>query len=174
MHSALQVVIESLYNRINESRGVATMKEADLARLLRDENTFDLDVASTLDQLADTVTVQVRNAKVRQLNSTVGSLVDTFVEPPFGWSMTAVLAAVAHAVKIGRIDWSWTPANWCGRRSPPNCVTPEATTDRRQEVQEHDPAKVRKLQELLRGVLPRRATDHRPPTTDRPRPQPTR
>lgn len=147
VHSALQVVIESLYNRINESRGVATMKEADLARLLRDENTFDLDVASTLDQLADTVTVQVRNAKVRQLNSTVGSLVDTFVEPPFGWSMTAVLAAVAHAVKIGRIELVLDT-----RKLVRSEIAAELRNTKKQrlidvkEVQEHDPAKVRKLQ----------------------------
>ena len=164
VHSALQVVIESLYNRINESRGVATMKEADLARLLRDENTFDLDVASTLDQLADTVTVQVRNAKVRQPNSTVGSLVDTFVEPPFGWSMTAVLAAVAHAVKIGRIELVLDT-----RKLVRSEIAAELRNTKKQR-----PIDVRRSRNTIRRKYvscrastrssPRRATDHRPPT----------
>lgn len=152
VHAALQVAIEARYNRINEARAVSSYKDTDLARVLRDEDTLDVDVKSSLDTLAQTLVAQIRQAKVRQVASTVGSLVDDFAGPPFGWSMTTVLVGTAHAVKTGRIRLKLD-----SRVLVRTEVAGELrnTGKHRQlvvdEVQEQDPAKVRKLQAFLAG-----------------------
>ncbi|MBM4589636.1 BREX system P-loop protein BrxC [Rhodococcus hoagii] len=150
VHAALQVAIEARYTRINEARGISTLKETDLAQILRDEATLDLDVTSTLDTLAQSLVVAVRTAKVRQTASTVGSLVEDFAGPPFGWSMTTVLAAIAHAVTTGlvrvKID---------SRVLVRTEIAEELRNTKKhrqiavEEVRAQDPAKVRKLQAFL-------------------------
>ncbi|WP_433523887.1 BREX system P-loop protein BrxC [Nocardia pseudovaccinii] len=150
VHAALQVAIESRYTRINEARGISTLKETDLGRILRDEATLDLDVVSTLDTLAGAIVVSVRNAKVRQTASTVGSLVDDFARPSFGWSMTTVLAAIAHGSKTGLVRLKLD-----SRLLVRTEIAEELRSTKKhrliavEEVLAQDPAKVRKLQAFL-------------------------
>ena len=150
VQAALQVAIEARYTRINEARGISTLKETDLPRILRGEATLDLDVSSTLDTLANSVVVSVRNAKVRQTSSTVGSLVENFAGPPFGWSMTTVLAAVAHGTKTGQVRLK-LDSRFLVRTE----IAEELRTTKKhrligvEEVRAQDPAKVRKLQSFL-------------------------
>lgn len=164
VHSGLQAVIESRYNRINEARGVVTIKEADLGRILRDEKTLDLDVVSTLDELANSVVVHVRNAKVRQVASTVGAVVDAFAEPPYGWSMTSVLAAIAHAAVTGRVRLILD-----SRVLVRTEIAAELRNTKKHrligvdEIREHDPAKVRQLQNFYSAF---RNTGDLPTTAD--------
>jgi hypothetical protein len=152
VHAALQVAIEAKYTRINEVRSIASVKDTDLAAILRDENTFDLEVTSTLDTLAQAVLAALRQAKVRQVNSSVGSLVEEFAAPPYGWKLTSVLAAIAHAVKTGRVRL---------KLDSRTLVRTEIAAELRntakhrqilvEEVREQDPAKMKKLQSFLTG-----------------------
>jgi hypothetical protein len=150
VHAALQVAIEARYTRINEARGVAAYKDTDLLRVLRDEDSLDIDAKSSLDTLAQTVVVQIRQAKTRQVITSVSSLVDDFGAPPFGWSMTTVLVAVAHAVKTGRARLKLDSRVLVRTEIPAELRN---TGKHRQimieEVREQDPAKVRKLQKFL-------------------------
>lgn len=150
VHAALQAAIEAKYTRINEARGLASMKDTDLATVLRDENTFDLGVTSTLDTLAQAVVACLRQAKVRQVTSSVGSLVEEFAAPPYGWKLTSVLAAIGHAVTAGRVRL---------KLDSRTLVRTEIAAELRntgkhrqvlvEEVREQDPAKLKKLQSFL-------------------------
>lgn len=150
VQAALQVAIESRYTRINEARGISTLKETDLGRILREEATLDLDVASTLDTLAKSIVVSVRNAKVHQTASTVGSLVEDFAGPVFGWSMMTVLAAIAHGTKSGLLRLKLDSRVLVRTEMAEELRN---TKKHRQiaveEVRAQDPAKVRKLQSFL-------------------------
>ena len=150
VHTALQVAIEAKYTRINEARGVASMKDTDLATVLRDENTFDLGVISTLDTLSQAVVACLRQAKARQVASSAGSLVEELAAPPYGWKLTSVLAAIAHAVTTGRVRL---------KLDSRTLVRTEIAAELRntgkhrqilvEEVREQDPAKLKKLQSFL-------------------------
>ncbi|KAA0021560.1 BREX system P-loop protein BrxC [Antrihabitans cavernicola] len=150
VHAGLQMAIESRYTRINEARGVAAYKEADLPRILRDEDTLDIDAKSSLDTLAQTVVVQLRQSKLRQVSSNVGLLVEEFADPPCGWSMTTVLVAIAHGVKTGRVRLKLDSRVLVRTEIPGELRN---TGKHRKiyvdEVREQDPAKVRKLQRFL-------------------------
>lgn len=152
VQAALQTAIEAKYTRINETRGVSSLKETDLTAVLRDENTFDLEVTSTLDSLVQAVVAGVRQAKIRQVTSSVGSLVDEFAAPPFGWKLTSVLAAIAHGVKTGRVRLQLDSRT---------LVRTEIAAELRntgkhrqiivEEVRDQDPAKAKKVQNFLTG-----------------------
>lgn len=150
VHAGLQVAIEALYTRINEARGVSSYKETDLARVLREEDTLDIDAKSSLDTLAQTIVVQLRQAKERQVTSSVASLVEEFAGPPYGWSPTTVLIAIARAVKTGRARLKLDSCVLVRTEIPSELRN---TGKQRQilveEVREQDPAKVRKLQHFL-------------------------
>lgn len=150
VHAALQMAIEAKYTRINEARGVSSMKDTDLTAVLRDENAFDLEVTSTLDTLAQAVVACLRQAKIRQVTSNVGSLVEELAAPPYGWKMTSVLAAIAYGVKTGRLRL---------KLDSRTLVRTEIAGELRntakhrnivvEEVREQDPAKQKKLQGFL-------------------------
>ncbi|KXP14868.1 BREX system P-loop protein BrxC [Tsukamurella pseudospumae] len=150
VNAGLQVAIESLYLRINEARAASSLTDGDIGRILRDENTLDLDVTSSLDELARTVVNEVQYAKTRQVDATVGHLVEHFAKPPFGWSTTAVLAIIAHAVVTGRVRLRLD-----SRTLVRSEIAGELTNRHKHrqihvdEVRAHDPAKVRKLQRFL-------------------------
>jgi hypothetical protein len=150
VHAALQVVIEARYTRINETRAVSGYRDTDVGRLLREEDPLPIDVKSSLDSLTDAVVAQLRKAKVHQMTSTVGALVDDFAAPPFGWSMTTVLLAIAHGVKAGRIRLKLDSRVLVRTEIPGELRN---TGKHRQivveEVREQDPTKVRKLQNFL-------------------------
>jgi hypothetical protein len=150
VHAALQAVIEARYTRINEARALAGYRDADVGRVLRQEDTLDIDVKSSLDSLADAVVVQLRKAKVHQVTSSVGALVDDLAVPPFGWSMTTVLLAIAHGVKAGRIRLKLDSRVLVRTEIPAELRN---TTKHRQivieEVRAQEPAKVRKLESFL-------------------------
>ncbi|MBY6414300.1 BREX system P-loop protein BrxC [Rhodococcus sp. BP-252] len=150
VHAALQTAIESRYTRINEARGISTLKGTDLGRILREDATLDLGVASTLDTLTNSIVVAVRNAKERQTSSTVGSLVDNFAGPPFGWSITTVLAAIAHGTKTGlvrvKLDSRLLVRTEIAEELRNPKKHPQISVE---EVRAQDPAKVRKLQTFL-------------------------
>ena len=150
VHAALQVAIESRYTRINEARGISTLKETDLGRILRDDATLDLGVTSTLDTLANSIAVSVRNAKVRQTSSTVGSLVEDLAGPPFGWSMTTVLAAITHGAKTGLVRLKLDSRLLVRTEIAEELrITKKHRQIAVEEVRAQDPAKVRKLQAFL-------------------------
>lgn len=150
VNAGLQVAIESLYLRINEARAAASLTDGDIGRILRDEKMLDLDVTSSLDELARTVINEVQYAKSRQVDATVGHLVEHFAKPPFGWSTSTVLAIVAHAVVTGRVRLRLD-----SRILVRTEIAGELTNQRKHrqihvdEVHAHDPAKVRKLQRFL-------------------------
>ncbi|WP_158636061.1 BREX system P-loop protein BrxC [Tsukamurella sputi] len=150
VNAGLQVAIESLYLRINESRAAAGLTDGDVGRILRDENMLELDVSSTLDELARTVINEVQYAKTRQVDATVGHLVEHFAKPPFGWSMSTVLAVIAHAVVTGRVRLRLD-----SRVLVRTEIAGELTNRHKHrqihvdEVRAHDPSKVRKLQRFL-------------------------
>lgn len=150
VHAALQVAIEAKYTRINEAGGIASLKDTDLAAILRDQNTFDLQATSTLDALTQAVVACLRQAKVRQVSSNVGSLVEELAGPPYGWKLTSVLAAIAHGVKTGRLRL---------KLDSRTLVRTEVAGELRntakhrnivvEEVREQDPAKLKKLRDFL-------------------------
>ncbi|GAB3126888.1 BREX system P-loop protein BrxC [Tsukamurella serpentis] len=150
VNAGLQVAIESLYLRINEARAASSLSDGDVGRILREENTLDLDVTSSLDELARTVVNEVQYARSRQVDATVGHLVEHFAKPPFGWSTPTVLAIVAHAVVAGQVRLRLD-----SRILVRTEIAGELTNRHKHrqihvdEVRAHDPAKVRKLQRFL-------------------------
>lgn len=150
VHAALQVAIEARYTRINEASGAATLKDTDLAAILRDDNALDPQVTPTLDALTQAMVACLRQAKIRQVTSNVGSLVEELAGPPYGWKLTSVLAAVAHGVTTGRLRL---------KLDSRTLVRTEIATELRNtakhrliivdEVREQDPAKLKKLQDFL-------------------------
>lgn len=150
VNAGLQVAIESLYLRINEARAASSLTDGDVSRILRDENTLDLDVTSSLDELARTVINEVQYAKSRQVDATVGHLVEHFAKPPFGWSTPTVLGILAHAVVAGQLRLRLD-----SRILVRTEIAGELTNRHKHrqihvdEVRAHDPAKVRKLQRFL-------------------------
>ena len=150
VHNALQAVIEARYTRINEARAVSGFKDTDIARMLREEDTLDITVKSSLDALTDAVVAQLRKAKLNQVTSSVGSLVEDLGTPPFGWSMTTVLLAIAHGVNAGRIRLKLDSRVLVRTEIPAQLRN---TAKHRQivveEVREQDPVKVRQLQDFL-------------------------
>jgi hypothetical protein len=150
LQNAMQTVIEARYNRINEARAVANYQEGDVARLLRDEITLDLTVTSTLDTLTDAVIVQVRKAKANQVTSSVGSLIEDLAGPPFGWSMTTVLAAIAHGFQNGIMRLKLDSRSLVRTE-----IAAEIRNTAKQrlvlveEIRAQDPAKIAQLQNFL-------------------------
>jgi hypothetical protein len=150
VHNALQGVIEARYTRINEARAVSAFKDTDIARVLRKDETLDLEVKSSLGALTDAVIAQLRKAKVKQVTSSVGSLVEDLFATPFGWSMTAVLLAIAHGVNGDRVRLKLDSRALVRTEIPAEL---RSTVKHRQivveEVREQDPVKVRQLQDFL-------------------------
>lgn len=154
VHAALQVAIESRYTRIGEAQAVSGYKDNDLARVLRDDQTLELDVQSALDTLANAIVVALRQAKARGVTIYVSGLVEDFGKPTFGWSMTAVLVAIAHGVKVNRLRLQ------LNTRVLPKSEVPadlRSTSNHRhtvvEEIREQDPAKVLKLRGFLTDYL---------------------
>ncbi|MET9492792.1 BREX system P-loop protein BrxC [Nocardia sp. NPDC006630] len=165
VQSALQTAIEAKYTRINEASGVASYTEKDLGRLLEEKHTLDFEVTSTLEALAQQVVNRRRMEKTHHKVTTVASLVNEFALPPFGWSATAVLTALTHGVRTGRIRLALD-----GRPLVRTQVAGELRNSAKHrnisvdEVREHDPAKVMRLRKFLTefadvGNLPATAED---------------
>ncbi|MGW5750587.1 BREX system P-loop protein BrxC [Nocardia rhamnosiphila] len=150
VHAALQIAIEARYTRINEARGVAGLTERDLASVLREEQTLDFPVTSALDALTQAAVNRRRQDKTSGQTTTAATLVTEFANPPFGWSMLAVLMALAHGVKTGRIRLhldgrvlvrTEIPAELRNTAKHRNIIVDEVRTQ--------DPAKVRRLRDFL-------------------------
>ncbi|MEV5836772.1 BREX system P-loop protein BrxC [Nocardia sp. NPDC052112] len=150
VQTTLQTAIEAKYTRINEASGVAGYTEKDLGRLLEHENVLDFEVTSTLEALTQQVVNRRRMEKTQHKTTTVASLVNEFALPPFGWSTTAVLAALAHGVRTGRIRLALD-----GRVLARTQVAGELRNTAKHknisvdEVREQDPARVTRLRKFL-------------------------
>lgn len=152
VHAGLQVAIEAKYTRIGEARAVAGMRETDIAGVLRaDEDVIPgVEAESTLDGLVAAVVAAVRQGAARQVISYVGSLAETFGEPPYGWSLTAVQLAVAHGVATDRLRLL-LDRRPLTRSEIPGEVRNTAKLHKLvvEEVRAHDPAAVRRLRDFL-------------------------
>ncbi|WP_433660729.1 BREX system P-loop protein BrxC [Nocardia sp. CA-128927] len=150
VHAALQIVIEAKYTRINEARGVVSLAERDLTSILRENHTLDFPVTSSLDALTQAVINRRRQEKTAGQTTTVAALVGEFGNPPFGWSMLAVLVALAHGVKTGRVR-----LHLDGRVLVRTEIPGELRNTAKHrniivdEVRAQDPAKVRALRAFL-------------------------
>lgn len=94
--------------------------------------------------------MQVRKAKANQVTSSVGSLIEDLAGPPFGWSMTTVLVAIAHGFQNGILRLKLDSRS---RVRTEIAAEMRNTAKQRlvlvEEIRAQDPAKIAQLQNFL-------------------------
>lgn len=150
VHTALQTVIESRYNRILEAKACADLTESSITGILEQQDGLDLAVSSSLDTVVDEVMIQVKAAKTRSTNLTVTALAESFAIPPFGWSLTAVLVALARGVKTDRLRLVLDSRTLVRSEIPGELRnSSKRQLIRIEEVRVQDPAKIAALRSFL-------------------------
>ena len=99
---------QKVFNRIEDAKPLASLKDGQIASFLRDQEDSTLDVDPGVDtarRLADECAQWVEQSRVRDgQNVFVKNAIEHYGQAPFGWDKNAVLAIVATALRLELLE----------------------------------------------------------------------
>lgn len=99
---------QKVFNRIEDAKPLASLKDGQIASFLRDQEDSTLDVDPGVDiaqGLADECAQWVEQSRVRNgQNVFVKNAIEHYGQAPFGWDKNAVLAIVATALRLELLE----------------------------------------------------------------------
>lgn len=99
---------QKVFNRIEDSKPLASLRDGQIASFLRDQEDATLDVDPGLDiaqRLASECAQWVEQTRVRNgQNVFVKNAIEHYGQAPFGWDKNAVLAIVATALRLELLE----------------------------------------------------------------------
>ena len=99
---------QRVFNRIEDAKPLASLKDGQIASFLRDQEDSTLDVDPGVDiaqHLADECAQWVEQSRVRNgQNVFVKNAIEHYGQAPFGWDKNAVLAILATALRLEHLE----------------------------------------------------------------------